>query len=709
MRYILVMVLTLCFAPLGVLAQTTSVEPSPAILIADELFVANDRTLIAKGNVEAFQGTTRIKAREIRYDRSTGALTITGPIILSDGGRTTILASEAELNGDLRTGLLSGARLILNQQLQLAAVQIERVSPRYDQLYKTAVTSCKICDDGKPPLWQIRAKRVIHDREERQLYFDQAQFRIRDVTVAYFPRLRLPDPTLERATGFLIPSLRTTSELATGIKIPYFIRIDDHRDLTVTPYISPRTRTLQLRYRQAFVNGQIEFNGAGTRDDERPGETRGYLFGRGSFELKNDFRLKFDVELTSDDAYLQDYSFSGKDRLASAITINRTQRDEFISGTLISYKSLRDEDENALLPTIVADGLYEARYFPSIIGGEFRLSANAHSHYRYSDADIVGRDVSRINVDGDWLRSWTLIGGFRAGAQFGLSGDVFNITQDSTTPQNQTQLTPRAALSLRYALAKQSVNGVSHLVEPVAQIGWTGGDRLDIPNEESTRVEFDAGNLLSLSRFPRPDRRERGAVGALGVHWSRFNPDGWDTSVTVGQIYRRTNDTDFTESTGLQGTTSDFLVAGQIKTQSGLALTARTLFNGSFEFSKAEVRGQFTNKHTSVAGTYIWLQEDAALLQSADVSEIALDGSRRLDQHWTANADWRFDLSEGSASRAGLGMNYNNECVSVELSVARRFTTSTTLEPSTTLGFNIGLRGFSARKGTDTYTRTCKS
>ncbi|WP_300030817.1 LPS assembly protein LptD [uncultured Roseobacter sp.] len=702
-------ILIAVFLPAVLAAQEGDAPVKPAVLIADDLFITSDRVLVARGNVEAFQGKSRLTASEIRYDRSTGSLIVEGPIVLTDAGRNTVLASAAELNGDLQTGLLNGARLVLDQQLQLASVQMERVSPRYDQLYKTAVTSCQVCEDGKPPLWQIRAKRVIHDKEARQLYFDQAQFRIRNVTVAYFPRLRLPDPTLERATGFLIPSLRKTTELGTGIKIPYFIVIDDHRDVTVTPYISSRTKTLELRYRQAFVNGRIDFNTAVSRDDERPGETRGYVFGYGAFELPDDFRLTFDVEITSDDAYLKDYGFSGKDRLDSEVNIQRARRDEFISGSVIGLKSLRDGEDNATLPTVVIDGVYEQRFFPTLTGGEFRLNARAHSHYRYSDDDIIGRDISRFSIDSTWLRGWTLPGGVRADATLSLAGDVFDITQDSTVPQTQTQLTPGGALAFRYPLTRQNQNGVTHFLEPVAQIGWTGGDRLNIPNEESTRVEFDGGNLLSLSRFPAPDRRERGTVGAYGINWSRFDPEGLETSVTLGQVFRNITDDSFSASSGLTGGTSDFLFAGQLKSPEGWAVSARTLFNDSFDFTKAELRGYYGNKRSRVSGTYLWLDEDEDLGTLRSISEISLNGSHRVDRHWTANADWRFDLADDRAASAGFGLNYTNECVSVGLSVARRFTTSTSLEPSTSVGFNIGLRGFSARKGSETYARTCKS
>ncbi|WP_366869469.1 LPS assembly protein LptD [uncultured Roseobacter sp.] len=700
-----VLILLMLVWPLLSWAQETPAPP--AVLIADELFIENDSALIARGNVEAFQGTTRITASEIRYDRATGALTISGPITMQEGDDIRVLASAAELDANLQTGLLSGARMVLDQQLQLAAVQIQRVNGRYSQLYKAAVTSCKVCEDGTPPLWQIRAKRVIHDKQERQLYFDGAQFLIRNTPILYIPRLRLPDPTLDRATGFLAPSLRTTSQLGTGIKIPYFINIAEDRDITLTPYISSGTRTLELRYRQAFVNGRIEFNGAVSRDDERPGETRAYVFGQGSFSLRNDFTLAFDIELTSDDSYLKDYGYSDKDRLDSAISISRARRDEFIFGSLTAFKSLRDADINANLPTVVGDAIYEARYFPAAIGGELRLGASAQSRYRYSDVDIVGRDASRFSTEVDWLRGWTLASGLRTEVTLGAVADLFNITQDSTTPQTQTQLTPRGAIAFRYPMARGGENGVTQFLEPIVQLGWVGGDRPNIPNEESTRVEFDGGNLLSLSRFPEADRRERGRTAALGVNWARFDPNGLDTSLTLGQVLRDDAEPDFTESSGLRGISSNYLVAGQLKSVDGWALTARSLFDADFDFTKAEVRGYFANNRSSLGGSYIWLISDLAEDRPESIAEIALDGSYRVDKYWTASADWRYDISINRASTAGVGVTYENECVSVAFSVQRSYSTSTSLEPSTTLGLSIGLRGFSAKKGTETYTRTC--
>ncbi|MEP3686806.1 MAG: LPS assembly protein LptD [Sulfitobacter dubius] len=701
--------LALTFAPLTVSAQTAPATDRPAVLVADQVFITRDKVLVAQGNVEAFRGETRLRATAIRYDQATGALSIEGPIVLSEGENTTILADAASLDAGLQSGLLRGARMILEQQLQLAAVQINQVEGRYSQLYKAAVTSCKVCEDGEAPLWQIRAKRVVHDQLAQQLYFDEAQFRIKNVPIFYLPRLRLPDPTLDRATGFLAPSIRSTSQLGVGLKLPYFIKLGDHRDLTLTPYLSAETRTLEFRYRQAFVSGRIDFDGAITRDDEEPGETRGYLFGNGTFNLRRDYKLYFDIETTSDRSYLNDYGYSDKDRLTNELTVSRARRDDYTRASLLNYRSLRDDDVNAELPTLVLDGEHQRRYFPTRLGGELRLSLEAHTHRRGSDVSAggLGRDVSRLNGEATWLRRLTfsngLVSDLHAGANFGL----FNIAQDAGFEPRHGDLVPEVAVALRYPMQRRETGGAVQQIEPLVQFGWTGGDRLDIPNEESTLVEYDEGNLLSLSRFPRPDRRERGAVAAFGVNWARIDPNGLDASFSFGQVIRADADDDFSFSSGLQGTYSDFLLAGQLRSDNGLALIGRGLVDDDFEVAKAELRGVWNFKRGQIASSYVWLQEDAAEDRDEDVSEITFDGSFSINSQWQASADWRFDLADERAATAGLGLSYNNECVQVDLSVSRSYSSSTSVEPSTDFGFNIGLRGFAANTGTERYVRSC--
>jgi LPS-assembly protein len=157
---------------------------------------------------------------------------------------------------------------VLDQQLQLAAKQMHAHRRALYHADNVVASSCRVCAANPTPLWEIRARRVVHDQQERQIYFDHAQFRLSGVPVFYIPRLRMPDPTLDRATGFLMPSFRTTSDLGTGAEDALFHRHRRQPRPDDAPYLSTKNgRAVELRYRQAFATGEIEMTGALARDD----------------------------------------------------------------------------------------------------------------------------------------------------------------------------------------------------------------------------------------------------------------------------------------------------------------------------------------------------------------------------------------------------------------------------------------------------------
>jgi LPS-assembly protein len=270
-------------------------------------------------------------------------------------------------------------------------------------------------------------------------------------------------------------------------------------------------------------------------------------------------------------------------------------------------------------------------------------------------------------------------------------------------------------VQLRWPLLKQTGRGATHVIEPMVQLAWSGGDALNIPNDESTLVEFDEGNLLSLSRFPEPDRREYGFSAAYGLSWSRIDPGGWETNMVMGQVLRDerlvefNGTSSFSNVSGLQNHTSDFLFASQIKTPNGLTLTARGLFDEGYATTKAAARASWQNENADIGATYIWLRRDLAENRDNTISEWAVDGSYRLSRHWTGSANWRYDVASDRNVTAGIGLTYTNECVEAKFSASRRFTSSTILEPSTNFALTVALRGFSAKTSDKSYTRTCRN
>ncbi len=696
--------------PFAATAQTTAPASLPATLVADKVWIDGNNTLTAQGHVEILHGTTRIKASRITYEGTSGSLKIDGPITMIDGDEIIIVASSAEMESSLQNGILRGARMVLNQQLQLAAAEIHRVNGRYTQLYKTVASSCQVCANNPVPLWQIRARRIIHDQQERQLYFDDAVLRLMDVPIFYIPRLRLPDPTLERATGFLTPSLKSSSKLGWGLKLPYFIKLGDHADVTVTPYIGTKTKTLELGFRRAFRTGDLSFEGAYSNDEVIANQARGYFFGEGRFNLPRDYVLNFDVELTSDRDYLLDYGYSTKDRLDSAISISRARRDQLIDLELVHYHSLRSTENNNTLPTMVGDFTYHQRFVPAALGGDASLRFEGHGHSRDSNtAGNLGRDLARASLRLDWRRKWTLRNGMVANVLGEVNADYYSIRQGLPGELNGHQITPAAAIELRWPLVKTTTKGVSHVLEPVVQVVWSDRTSANVPDEDSRLVEFDEGNLYSLSRFPGADQYERGYRANVGVTWTRYDPKGWSLGVTVGRVFRASDLNQFQNSTGLSGNNSDWLAAVQLKLPNNLSLTNRSIFDNDFNFAKNETRLTWKTAKIELGSSYIWMEAEPYENRPVDTSEWTMDAAYKIDQSWTGNVDWRYDFIAGGAAYAGLGLEYRNECVKVDLSLSRRFTSSGSLTPSTDFGFTVSLTGFGSNSSGQGRARSCNN
>jgi LPS-assembly protein len=701
MRWCRVILMLLMVAALAGHGQI-SLAQDRAALVADRVSIANDSQLIAEGGVEIFYQGKRLRAERIVYDRGTDRLLITGPIILEDGNNNIVFADQADLAADLTEGILTSARLVLDQQLQMATAEMQRIGGRYTQLGRTVASSCRICAGSTTPLWEVRASRVVHDADERQIYFDNAQFRLGGVPIFYIPRLRMPDPTLDRATGFLYPTARATSQLGYGVKLPYFIALGARRDLTLTPYLTTKgARTVELRYREAFRTGGIVIEGALSYDDLVAGR-RGYVLAQGAFALPRDFVLRFRGEVVSDPAYLLDYGISGKDRLDSRIEVTRTRRNEYIVGRIIGFDSIREGDIDSNLPSLITDLTFHRRFSGGPLGGEAGFRFQTHTHRRSSDVATDGdgdgisdgRDLARASVRLDWRRSWTLPSGIEATLAAEGSADLYAISQDALFAGRTTRTHAAIATELRWPWSKTGRGGANHVIEPVVQLVVSPRQSDSVPNEDSVLVEFDEGNLFALDRFPGSDNVERGLRANVGVTYTRYDPTGWTLGFALGRVIRDADLGQFGAASGLDGASSDWLGAVQVAWPEGVLLTHRSLFSSDLDITRSETRIDIARNRFGIAASYIWAVADLPGNRPVPLSELTFDASYDFASGWTGNVSGRYDLESASGTLAGLGLVYTNECISVDLSLSRRFTSSTTVKPSTDFNLSVDLVGF---------------
>ena len=102
----------------------------------------------------------------------------------------------------------------------------DRSSGNYTVFQNGVYTACEACkeDPKKPPLWQVKAARIIHNQTEKMLYFENARLEFFGVPMAYMPYFSTPDPTVKRKTGFLMPMFSRPRPTGSASRCPTILR-----------------------------------------------------------------------------------------------------------------------------------------------------------------------------------------------------------------------------------------------------------------------------------------------------------------------------------------------------------------------------------------------------------------------------------------------------------------------------------------------------
>ena len=674
-----------------------------ATLMADQVFVDSAGRLIATGSVEVWQESVRLTATRVMFDDRRDFLSVEGPITITNGPDILFLADAAEISPDLQAGIISSARIVLGQQLQMSAASVVRDANGINQLTSVAASSCPVCASDPTPLWEIRAERVTHNENTDQLHFERAQFRFAGVPIMYLPRLRLPAPGLDRSRGVLRPEVAMDSDLGLSVGVPYFIPIGDAHDLTLTPTVSTEGMVaLGFRWRTARQNGGFEFGGQVSRDQILLGELRGYAYMRALFEVSDGFRLSADLLAASDRTYLEAYDITDSSRLSADITLERVRRDQMIRARAMAFYSMRSGDVNEELPNTALQAELDQRigldHTP--MGGELRFQLGAQGHERASSVDgIQGRDIARAHAQLSWRRSAVLAGGLVASGAVDGRIDQVRVYDDSTYPTPVTRRAAQAMVELRWPLAMVSQSGVRHVVEPVVQVIESRRDGGALPNDDNLMPELDEGNLFALARYSGEDAPDNGSRINAGLRWSRYDPLGWSTELAVGRIWRNATyqGYDPAHAQPLGGDASDWLLAGRLTHQDGYSASLRVLIDDNSVVSRAETNLAWSGPANSISTRYLYLPASGFENRATPLNEWSLDVTRQFGNGWSSSFGWEYDVSQRLFATARAGMEFRNECLSFDLSFARNFVTSTNPTASTRFSLSIELLGIGGR------------
>ena len=176
------------------------------------------------------------------------------------------MATIMDLSDDYRDGFVDSLRLDTPDQTRMAAARAERTNGNTTVFHSGVYTACAPCKDDpkKPPLWQVKAARIIHDQGEKMIYFEDARLEFFGQPIAWLPYFSAPDPTVKRKTGVLMPSITSSSIYGQALEVPYYWALAPDYDATFSPMITTKQGPLlQGEFRQRLLNGAYSIRAAG--------------------------------------------------------------------------------------------------------------------------------------------------------------------------------------------------------------------------------------------------------------------------------------------------------------------------------------------------------------------------------------------------------------------------------------------------------------
>jgi LPS-assembly protein len=389
-------------------------EKSPMLLQATEIhYDYTNHRVSAVGNVQIYYQGNTVEADKVTYDEVTKRMRAEGTVRLTEPDGKITYADMMDLSDDFRDGFVDSLRLDTPDRTRMAAQRADRSEGNFTVLHGGVYTACEACKDDpkKPPLWQVKAARIIHDDSEKTIYFENASLEFFGRPVAYMPFFSAPDPTVKRKSGFLFPIMSSNNKTGFGVEIPYYWALAPDYDFTFSPRLMT-TQGLLMRgeFRQRLINGaySIRMSGIYQLDKEtflRDGgvPTPGYRDFRGGIETSGQFALTdkwtwgWDSVLPTDKTFYQDYNLRTYQRSAAVpnwgltegisqlYLVGRGDRSYFdMRG--IYYYGFSEADVQGQIPVIHPVLDYDYIFKQPVFGGELGYKVNMTSLSRTTAA-----------------------------------------------------------------------------------------------------------------------------------------------------------------------------------------------------------------------------------------------------------------------------------------------------------------------------------
>ena len=693
-------------------------------VVADRIaFDGKSKIATATGTVRITYGPYTLVATKVVYNEATDDFKANGSVELREPNGNILQAETAALHNKFKEGFAKHLRALLTNDVTITAEYATRQEGGITIYEHASYTACKDCStDGGAPLWEITTTQTIHDEKKKNLYHTNPTLRIGGVPVAWLPYATMPDPTVKRRSGFLLPSFSSGRTYGIGVTTPYFQELGPSADVTFRPmWTTKQGPVADVEFRQRLNSGSYQIRGYGVyqlTQTDYPSDTRwrGAVTTVGEFKLNDTWDWGWDGTLTSDKTFLDKYDFDERDLATSKLYLTGMDDRSYFLAQALHFRTLSLVEDQSTIPVALPYINSEYTFDQAVLGGELSLDFSAYSLSR-DDPDKPfttinhGTDQTRAVANFNWQKQMTTDAGQVITPFAKVRSDLY-ITNNVPDPlavsgfresEATGRVLPSVGVDVRWPFIASYDFGQS-IITPVFQaIAATDEtDEEKIGNEDAISVNFDNTSLFLHDRFTGQDRYEGGTRANVGLLYSFLGENGGFTRVSLGESFHIAGENSFSLDSGLDGTKSDLVGAIVFQPWDSLGLSYQARVEEDLSsINVQEAFANFTLDRFSGSLGYIYLDNEPSAGRDDTIEQIESDASFRFTEAWSLFGGVKYDLENSEFLNKSAGIAFDCDCMSAKLTYSETNKTDSDEQTDRTLKLSVELRtigrtGFSA-------------
>tara|TARA_B100000900_G_scaffold377281_1_gene360610 strand:- start:2937 stop:5297 length:2361 start_codon:yes stop_codon:yes gene_type:complete len=549
---------------------------------------------------------------------------------------------------------------------------------------KGTFTFCKKRE--KCPPWEMGAEEIIHDKEKKIIKYKNANLKIYDKKVFYFPKFFHPDPTVKRQTGFLIPRLMDNSTTGFSLNLPYFFVMAENKDITINPrFYSDNKLLLQSEFRQKNKNSDHIADVSQYMSSKENSKSHLFYNYEKNYETNNfdDVELKFRVEQVSDETYLKAYRIESPiindtSNLINSVSLNFFNQDSSINTNLDIYEDLtkQDSDKYEYVPNF---------NFSRVINEYY--SFNSNGYYKNYNTNIT----EKILINNFEFQSFPNF--FDNGIIHENKFFIKNVNSEAKNSEkfkNKSSISIAPTLQTMYSYPlKRETTEYNNTIIPKLSLRLSTPHTKDY-SKSDRKINYD--NIFNLDRLGIADANEGGVSATYGYEYTKVDKSNLEQKVKIALAnnLRVQKNEDLPNNSNLGDKVSDFVGLLAYKPNNFTKLNYNFSLKNNLDEKNYELFGfEFYLNNLSTKVEY--LNENNSNLKT---SYIQNEVRYNLNENNKLIFETRENKEKSFTEFYNLIYQYQNDCLTAGLEYNKEYYSDQDLKPSENLFFKISIIPF---------------